>query len=43
MSKKKKQPNVMKVLETKEAWDEFYNDEDNAKLCGNPLLLAIKI
>jgi hypothetical protein len=30
----KKQKNVMKVIETKEEWDKFYNDTENSKLCG---------
>lgn len=38
MSKKKKRMNVMKVIETKEQWETFYNDTENAKLCGKIFL-----
>ncbi len=41
MSKKKKAANVMKVIDSKEKWDAFYNDTENVKLCSNLSFLLL--
>ena len=34
MSKKKKQVSIVKQIKTKEAWETFWNDEENGMLNG---------